>query len=302
MAALPKTFDRLFDSPDLFDHAPPTYDLIVARATPANTGQSGDELLLTIASNAIQPLVLAYVDAFDPGHISFIHSAKTYPGSLAAPTPHDGIVIATAGRDLEGAVPVPLSPEQTERIGPNRAYSTIGATHAALAARTPGQHHLAVIGDTVPGSTESRVRRTVIMPCEWAGEAIRLGRVSLLEFYDAFIQPLMGTARITAYAVVTHWWRHACTSEAAPAGAPALTMPTLGTQFQPIVPNSMRIMKPWYRAGLKAYLDRLPLPATDPVTGTDFNAAVAGIRTDMADESALVRAEAAARRVMRVNP
>lgn len=155
------------------------------------------------------PVVLATVLAGDTSAISILHHPVQHPAVPGAATLSDNIHFAIYGNDAAPSVLVRM-PENafrratamTVRTDMNQMATALGA--AGATGRMPGQ----ATGDA--DTEDLTVRRTIVLPTAWAARAVELSRLTFLEFYNEFIQPIPA-GELANYEYVTQWWRCAAT-------------------------------------------------------------------------------------------
>jgi hypothetical protein len=288
------TVSQVIGDITLWAHEPASY---AALADAFLGGADGVSLERLCALSTQTPVVLAIVTADDPDRVTMVHSPHRYP---ALGHHYDDQYFAFLGNDLEDTMALRLRiPDSTELVG----LRTSGlAAHAAAYTVIGGPlfiPRLNAAAAVVAGQADIETPRVLVMPTRFAREAIARGRFSMDEFYDAFIQPYQAEPGFLAgHTVLTNWWIAASTDRA-PFGDAAHNRSLLQLDVSDDGNyTARRGLLQWARRIVQGVLVRMPAAAApvDPLTGTQFTAAITQLRDRIQAEAELSRDEIAAQR------
>ena len=203
--------DRMFIEP-IINYATLSVALFASADAP-------DILLSRVESLAQRsPVIIALISDEEPERITLLKNPRRFTGSLANPSPLDGLVYGFSGSDSRTLVAVHLP---TAAFEISAAYNVVDDPtniRAGLDALPPDQTFHAYVNAGTPGMTNAGCRRALVLPMEWyTGLAAHPDGIGLKTFYDQFLATMPAADRLN-YADAFTWWRHAA-SRAAGAGA-----------------------------------------------------------------------------------
>ena len=258
----------------------PAVDYATLSAALFASADAPDILLSRVESLAQRsPVIVALVTDEEPERITLLKNPRHFTGSLANPSPLDGLVYGFAGPESRtlAAVHLPIAAFET-----SAAYNVLddpAAVRAGLDALPPDQTFHAYVNAGMPDMTNSGSRRALVLPMPWYADlAAHPDGISLKVFYDQFLATVPAAERPNYIDTFT-WWRHTA-SRAAGAGAcerSGLQVPTAQA-----LPTALRATREgWARTEVERILSGLrTLPP--PLTDTTFTEAFQHLRADLA--------------------
>jgi hypothetical protein len=226
---------------------------------------------------------VALISDEEPERITLLKNPRRFAGSLANPSPLDGLVYGFAGSDSRTLAAVHLPATAFETSATYNVLDVPVTLRAGLDTLPPDQTFHPYVNAGTPGMTNSSCRRALVLPMPWYVDlAAHPDGISLKDFYDQFLMTVP-TAERPNYIDTFTWWRHAA-SRAAGAGArerSGLQVPTAQA-----LPTTLRATREgWARTEVERILTGLrALPP--PLTDTTFVAAFHHLRTDLAVQHA----------------
>lgn len=275
----PPSWRELFTSADRI-FIEPTVDYATLSVALFASAEAPDILLSRVESLAQRsPVIVALVTDEEPERISLLKNPRRFTGSLANPSPLDGLVFGFSGPDSRTLAAVHLPTAAFETSAAYNVLDDPAAIRAGLEALPPDQTFHAYVNAGTPDMTNSGCRRALVLPMPWYAElAAHPDGISLKDFYDQFLATLPAAERPNYIDTFT-WWRHAA-SRAAGAGArerSGLQVPTAQ-----VLPTALRATREgWARTEVDRILAGLRA-APPPLTDTTFAEAFQNLRADLA--------------------
>jgi hypothetical protein len=178
-----------------------------------------DILLSRVESLAQRsPVIMALISDEEPERITLLKNPNRLTGSLANPSPLDGLVYGFAGSDSRTLAAVHLPSTACETSAAYNVLDDPVALRAGLGACPPDQTFHAYVNAGTPDMTNSSCRRALVLPMPWYADlAAHPDGISHKVFYDQFL--VTGPAAERPNDIDTFTWRRHTAPRAAGAEA-----------------------------------------------------------------------------------
>ena len=184
----PPSWQELFASADRM-FVEPTVDYGTLSVALFASADAPEVLLGRVESLAQRsPVIVALISDEEPERITLLKNPRRFAGSLANPSPLDGVVYGFSGSDSRtlAAVLLPATAFET-----SAAYNVLDdpmALRAGLDTLPPDQMFHVYVNAGTPGMTYSNCRRALVLPMHWYPDlAAHPDGISLKAFYDQFL-------------------------------------------------------------------------------------------------------------------
>jgi len=286
-----KTFHHLFSNPGFYADPPRPYADTVADWINAGAGDAAKDLAFALTE--VAPSSLAFTLDDDPGFIHLGHSPfllRPVPGA-ADPT-IDDLACLLLGDALDSVVPFVLPDNIFTTLAANvRVHDAVADHLAALQASAGG--FLTPLAAATPNTSVVGTRRCMVLPSEFSATIVDNAhyRISALDFYNVYLQPLVGTPDEADYAPLFLWWIIASTQSTAMVAGVATDRIAISRECrQPPVHQFPVLQARSRRAAIRMLA---PIPGGGPALGT-VTTAVGNVTTAVTEvRDQLVLAETA---------
>jgi hypothetical protein len=204
------------------------------------------------------------------------------------------------GDALDSVVPFVLPDNIFTTLAPNvRVHDTVADHLAALQASAGG--FVTPLAATVPNTSLVGTRRCMVLPSDFSATIVDNShfRIPALDFYNTYLQPLVGTPNEADYAPLFLWWKIASTQITANIGGVAVQRIAISRECaQPAVHRFHVLQARGRRAAARMLA---PIPGGGPALGTvttavgDVTTAVTEVRDQLVLAETARQAEAARR-------
>jgi hypothetical protein len=229
------------------------------------------------------PVIIALVSDEEPERITLLKNPHRFSGSLANPSPLDGLVYGFTGSDSRNLAAVHLPVTAFEISAAYNVLDDPASLRAGLDALPPDQTFHPYVNAGTPDMTNIGCRRALVLPMNWYADlASHPNGISLKRFYDSFLATVPAAER-PIYVDAFTWWRHAASRAA---GAGTRERSGLQVSTAQVLPTALRATREgWARTEVERILTGLRA-RPPPLTDTTFMAAFYHLRTDLAAQHA----------------
>jgi hypothetical protein len=258
----------------------PTVDYGTLSAALVSSADAPDILLGRVETLALRsPVIVALVSNEEPERVTLLKNPRRFTGSLANPSPLDGLIYGFTGSDSRTLAAVHLPATAFEISAAYNVLDDAATLRTGLGVLPPDQTFHPYVNAGTPDMTNSGCRRALVLPMAWYADlAGHPDGIGLQPFYDLFLATVPAADR-PLYADAFTWWRHAASRAA---GAGARERSGLQVSTAQAIPTALRAARDgWARTEVERILTGLRT-SPPPLTDTTFMAAFHHLRADMA--------------------
>lgn len=185
----------------------PTIDYGMLSVAFLASANAPDLLLSRVESLAQRsPVIIVLITDEEPERITLLKNPRCFTGSLANPTPLDGLVYGFAGSDSRTLAAVHLPAVAFETSSAYNMLDDPATLRAGLDTLPPDQTFHAYVNAATLGMMNSGCRRALVLLMPWYADlAAHPDGISLKAFYDQFLVTVPAAER-PAYGDAFTWW------------------------------------------------------------------------------------------------